>query len=256
MTQTLSYEVRGQGPGLVLIHGTGSTGLGSWGTVVDALAADYTVVLPDLPGSGDSALPAGPLTMEVVADQVVAAARLAGLDEFVVAGASLGASVAIKATASHPDRVRGLATLVGYAYPRPTLRLNLELWAAMNARDDRDVGKLLTSLSFSEQYLAVLPSEVVAQIVDQFGETPAPGAAEQLALTLDVDVREELGAIHVPTLVVAADNDRFVAPEHSEEIAAAIQTARMVTIPGGHASIVENPQQTLEPLQEFLKEVW
>jgi pimeloyl-ACP methyl ester carboxylesterase len=224
--------------------------------VVDALAADYTVVLPDLPGSGDSALPPGSLTMGVVADQVVAAARLAGLDEFVVAGASLGASVAIKAAASHPDRISGLATVVGYAYPRTTLRLNLELWAAMNARGDGDVGKLLTSLSFSEQYLAVLPGEVVAQVIEQFGGSPAPGAAEQLAFTLDVDVREELGAVHVPTLVVAAGNDRFVAPEHSAEIAEAINTARLVTVPGGHASIVESPQETLEPLQEFLKEVW
>ena len=57
----LAYDIQGSGPGLVLLHGTSSTGAGSWGTLLDALAADHTVVLPDLPGSGKSPLPDGPL---------------------------------------------------------------------------------------------------------------------------------------------------------------------------------------------------
>jgi pimeloyl-ACP methyl ester carboxylesterase len=86
MADPLSYEVRGTGPGLVVLHGTGSTGLGSWGTVIDQLAAEHTVVLPDLPGSGNSPLPDGPLGIDVIADQIVATARAAGLREFAVAG--------------------------------------------------------------------------------------------------------------------------------------------------------------------------
>jgi pimeloyl-ACP methyl ester carboxylesterase len=54
VTNTLDYEILGAGPNLVLIHGTGSTGMDSWGTVVEALTAGHTVLLPNLPGSGGS----------------------------------------------------------------------------------------------------------------------------------------------------------------------------------------------------------
>jgi hypothetical protein len=145
VTDALDYEIRGAGPGLVLIHGTGSTGMGSWGTVVGALIAEHTVLLLNLPGSGGSPLPDGALQIEVIADQVVATAQKAGLESFAVAGASLGAAVAIKVAARHPERVLALATVAGYARLRPTLRLNLELWAAMQARGDADLGKLLVS---------------------------------------------------------------------------------------------------------------
>ncbi|HUN34823.1 MAG TPA: alpha/beta fold hydrolase [Trebonia sp.] len=253
MTDLLSHEVRGSGPGLVLIHGTGSTGLGSWGTVIDQLASDHTVVLPNLPGSGNSPLPDAPLDINTIADQIAATARAAGLEEFIVAGASLGAPVAIKVAVRHPRRVRGLATVVGYAHLRTTLRLNLELWAAMHERGDEDLGKFLASISFSEEYLATLPPEVVQQVCERFGGPPTPGRTAQLALTLGIDVRADLKDIRVPTLVVAATGDRFVAPEHSVELAAGIPGAQLVQVPGGHASIMEDPERTRGALLDFLR---
>ncbi|MEV4078420.1 alpha/beta fold hydrolase [Nonomuraea fuscirosea] len=54
---------------------------------------------------------------------------------------------------------------------------------------------------------------------------------------------------------MAATEDRFVAPEHSAELAEHITGARLVQVPGGHAAIVEDPQQTLEALAGFFKEL-
>ncbi|WP_405910151.1 alpha/beta hydrolase [Streptomyces sp. NBC_00828] len=253
MNDLLSYEVRGSGPGLVLVHGTGSTGLGSWGTVIDQLAAEHTVVVPNLPGSGDSPLPDAPLDIDTIAEQVVATARAAGLEEFVVAGVSLGAPVAIRITTRHPQHVRGLATVVGYARLRTTLRLNLELWASLHARGGEGVGKFLTSLSFSEPYLAALPPAAVDQIIQRFGAPPTPGVAAQIAFTLGIDVRDDLSAVRVPTLVVAATGDRFVSPEHSTELVDSIADARLVEVTGGHVSMFEDPRQTQEALLGFLR---
>jgi pimeloyl-ACP methyl ester carboxylesterase len=248
----LEYELLGAGPSLVLVHGTGSDGMSSWGTVVEALTAEHTVLLPNLPGSGGSPLPGDALHIDVIADQVVATAQKAGLESFAVAGASLGAAVAIKVAARHPDRVLALATVAGYAQLRPTLRLNLELWAAMQARGDADLGKFLVSLSFSERYLARVPTETLQQIITQFAGDPSPGTAAQIAFTLGIDVRGDLGAVRTPTLVVAPTEDRFVAPEHSAELAAGIPGATLVAITGGHASIFEDPQLTQRVLLDFL----
>jgi pimeloyl-ACP methyl ester carboxylesterase len=254
VTDTLDYEIHGAGPGLVLIHGTGSTGRGSWGTVVGALIAEHTVLLLNLPGSGASPLPDGALQIEVIADQVVATAQKAGLESFALAGASLGAAVAIKVAARHPERVLALATVAGYARLRPTLRLNLELWAAMQVRGDVNLGKLLVSLSFSERYLASVPTEVLQQIITQFAGDRSPGTAAQIAFTLGIDVRADLGTVRTPTLIVAPTEDRFVALEHSAELAAGIPGARRADITGGHASIFEDPQQTQKMLLDFLSQ--
>ncbi|MFC0105061.1 alpha/beta fold hydrolase [Kibdelosporangium aridum] len=254
MIDALSYEVHGYGPGLVLLHGIGSRGTTTWSPVVEQLAVKYTVVLPDLPGSGDSPLPNGPMAIETITDQIVATAHAAGLSEFVVCGINVGAAIAIKTAARWPVRVRGLATVVGFAHPRVTLRLNLELWASLTAHGDVvTTSRLLTSLCFAEQYLAVLPPAAVDQIVKQFGKQLAPGTAEQIAFTLGIDVRDDLAAVNADTLVVVATDDRFAAPEHSAEIAAGIRKARLVEVPGGHAAIFEDPEPTLAALTEFLR---
>ncbi|MFF3967152.1 hypothetical protein ACFYZI_37060 [Streptomyces griseorubiginosus] len=67
----------------------------------------------DLPGSGCSPLLEVPLRGGVVADQMVTIAREAGLTEFLIAGTSLGAAVAVAVSACHPRSGRGLFTLYG-----------------------------------------------------------------------------------------------------------------------------------------------
>ncbi|MGV9915401.1 alpha/beta fold hydrolase [Streptomyces tendae] len=250
----LAYDVRGRGPGLVLVHGIGSTATETWGPLADRLATECTVVLPDLPGSGHSPLPDHPLTVTEVADHVVATAWEAGLDDFVVAGSSLGAAVAVSAAARRPDRVRGLLTLCGFARPRAALWLQLEIWAARIARGDPTLDSYLAPLSFSEKYLTALtPSEGARRAV-RFAAS-APGTREQIDLALSVDVCADLPAITMPALVVAAVADRLVEPEHSLELAEGLADARLAAIGTGHAAAVEDPGRVLEILTGFLREV-
>lgn len=86
----------------------------------------------------------------------------------------------------------------------------------------------------------------------EFGGHFAPGTAAQIRLSLGIDVREDPGAVGVPTLVVVGTGDRFAAPEHSHELAREIPGARLVEVPGGHASIVEDPAQNEKVLPDFL----
>ncbi|WP_020139609.1 hypothetical protein [Streptomyces sp. 351MFTsu5.1] len=72
-----------------------------------------------------------------MADQLVATAREAGLAEFVIAATSLGAAVAV--AARRPRPVRNPFTRCGYARPRTTLRLGLEMWASVLVRDEAEL---------------------------------------------------------------------------------------------------------------------
>jgi pimeloyl-ACP methyl ester carboxylesterase len=111
---TLNAAVGGAGSPIVLLHGFPQTHL-MWRHVAADLAADHTVICPDLRGYGDSDKPADPdgtaYAKRTMAADVVALARALGHDRFALAGHDRGALVAIRAGLDHPDAVTHLASL-------------------------------------------------------------------------------------------------------------------------------------------------
>jgi haloacetate dehalogenase len=110
----LNVAVGGSGTPIVLLHGFPQTHL-MWRHVAADLAADHTVICPDLRGYGDSDKPADldgrTYAKRVMAADVVALARAFGHSRFAVAGHDRGALVAIRAGLDHPDSITHLAAL-------------------------------------------------------------------------------------------------------------------------------------------------
>ncbi len=109
----LNVAVRGSGAPIVLLHGFPQTHL-MWRHVAADLAADHTVLCPDLRGYGDSGKPADTgetYSKRTMAADVVALARAFGHDRFALAGHDRGALAAIRAGLDHPDAVSHLAIL-------------------------------------------------------------------------------------------------------------------------------------------------
>jgi haloacetate dehalogenase len=110
----LNVAVGGSGSPIVLLHGFPQTHL-MWRHVAADLAADHTVICPDLRGYGDSDKPADidgrTYSKRTMAADIVALARALGHDRFALAGHDRGALVAIRAGLDHPDTVTHLASL-------------------------------------------------------------------------------------------------------------------------------------------------
>ncbi|MFG2104521.1 alpha/beta fold hydrolase [Micromonospora echinaurantiaca] len=110
----LNVAVGGSGSPIVLLHGFPQTHL-MWRHVAADLAADHTVICPDLRGYGDSDKPADPdgtgYAKRTMAADVVALARALGHERFALAGHDRGALVAIRAGLDHPATVTHLASL-------------------------------------------------------------------------------------------------------------------------------------------------
>jgi len=106
----LHAVVGGTGSPVVLLHGFPQTHL-MWRHVAADLAADHTVICPDLRGYGASDKPATGYSKREMAADVVALARSLGHDRFALAGHDRGALVAIRAGLDHPDAVTHLASL-------------------------------------------------------------------------------------------------------------------------------------------------
>ncbi|WBC15878.1 alpha/beta hydrolase [Micromonospora sp. WMMA1998] len=110
----LNVAVGGSGSPVVLLHGFPQTHL-MWRHVAADLAADHTVICPDLRGYGASDKPAArgedTYAKRTMAADVVALARALGHDRFALAGHDRGALVAVRAGLDHPDVVTHLASL-------------------------------------------------------------------------------------------------------------------------------------------------
>ncbi|MDW5598417.1 alpha/beta hydrolase [Conexibacter stalactiti] len=111
---SLNVAVGGAGNPLVLLHGFPQTHL-MWRHVAADLAADRTVICPDLRGYGASDKPAESdptvYSKRTMAADVVALARALGHERFALAGHDRGALVAFRAGLDHPDAVTHLACL-------------------------------------------------------------------------------------------------------------------------------------------------
>lgn len=124
---SLNVAVGGTGTPVVLLHGFPQTHL-MWRHVAADLAADHTVICPDLRGYGDSDKPLeeDPHTYSkrTMANDVVALARQLGHRRFALAGHDRGALVAFRAGLDHPDVITHLACL--------DILPTLDMWDALH----------------------------------------------------------------------------------------------------------------------------
>ncbi len=97
-------------PTVVLLHGLGSTSSLNWYGAFEALAPHFGVVALDQRGHGRGIRTSQPFRLRDCADDVVALADVLGLERVIVAGYSMGGSIALLARRRHPERVAGLVT--------------------------------------------------------------------------------------------------------------------------------------------------
>lgn len=107
MTQELFYRKSGSGPAVVLLHGFPDSGI-IWEPIAATLAMSHTVIVPDLPGTGNSALE-GPAMLPQMAAGICNILTKEKITEVVLVGHSMGGYTALAFAALYPQMVRGLS---------------------------------------------------------------------------------------------------------------------------------------------------
>jgi len=106
----LHYLTAGSGPPLILLHGYTQTSL-MWKPVIPEFAKKFTVIAPDLPGIGDSDIPANGLDMKNAAIRMHALAKSLGVQKARVVGHDIGLMVAYAYAAQFPMEVEKLVLM-------------------------------------------------------------------------------------------------------------------------------------------------
>lgn len=180
---SLHVAVGGSGSPVVLLHGFPQTHL-MWRHVAADLAADHTVICPDLRGYGASDKPVedGPDTYakRTMAADIVALAQALGHDRFALAGHDRGALVAFRAALDHPETVTHLACL--------DVLPTLDMWDVLHGTSAA-VGFHLYLMAqppgLPEQMIAASADAFFGHFLDIWAKTPASIPADIRTAYLD-----------------------------------------------------------------------
>jgi 3-oxoadipate enol-lactonase len=202
----LFYERIGNGAPLLLIHGLGSSG-DDWAFQRDDFSRDYTLILPDLRGSGRSGKPPGPYAITQFAADLWALLDLLGVEYTNILGFSLGGSVALEMALERPAHVRRLILCNALAdYRTNTWRKWLEAHAQITLV--RTLGLRRTAQIVARRLFPREEQQPMRQrVVDVVGANPKTAYLATVRALIGWSALERLPEVHAPTLIIAAEHD-------------------------------------------------
>lgn len=248
----IAYAVAGRAgaPVVVFSHSLGLDS-SSWAAQVEALSNAYRIVTVDTRGHGRSGAPPGPYSIEGLAADVLAVVDREGIDRFHYVGLSAGGLMALFMAIAHPDR------LLSAALCNTAARLGSEQgWAerieAVNTLGMEAIGDVVTARFFSAGFSERRPDDF-ATARSRLVATDPVGYVGVCAALRDADLRDRVGEIEVPALVVGADHDVSTPPADAEWLHERIEGSRLTIIEGvGHVSNLEAPDAFLAALRPHL----
>jgi len=253
---------------LVFVHGL-SGSWPNWLEQLPAFAAEHRVIALDLPGFGHSPMPRETISISGYARTLDRLLDQLGVDAAAVIGNSMGGFIGAELAIAFPQRVERLvlvsaAGISTHAYPGsrqavPVLhRLERILmassaWAAsMSDTTMRRARLREAALGVVVRHPSKLPAALAAEQVRGAGK---PGFIGGLEAVLDYEIRERLGEIACPTLIVWGERDRLINVRDADVFAELIPNSRKVVFGDtGHMSMLERPDEFNRLLADFLAE--
>ncbi|MEP0547516.1 MAG: alpha/beta fold hydrolase [Rhodothermales bacterium] len=256
-TGTIAYlEREAPGQTVVLLHGFAAN-KDNWVRFVPHLPDSLRLVVPDMPGHGESTFdPAATYDVPALVDGVVAALDAIGLDRFHLAGNSLGGLVATRIALDYPNRVASLFLLdpAGVEPPDPS-----PFREALAAGDNPLVPTTaagydsLVALAFND------PPDLPWPAGDVLARAYAERAEENQHIWRDINsppmlITDELPALAMPVFLLFGADDRIIDPSSARVWAERVPDIRVVLLPDvGHAPMLEVPRTTARYYLDFLQ---
>ena len=270
MTRSVRIEGRevnvvdtgGNGPAIVFVHGLGGMWQ-NWLLNIPAFMGSRRVIAPDLPGFGESEMPAEEISIKGYARILDGLLEELGVASAVFVGNSMGGFVSAELALSFHTRVERLvlvsaAGLSIETYRRQPLLTGARIWGATatwaGARGQAVVTRprmRRIGMQLLVRYPERLSPELTYELVRGTGK---PGFIPALKALLSYSYREHLSRIEVPTLVVWGRNDMLVPRGDARKYVELIgdNCRREMFEDTGHLPMLERPTRFNELLRGFL----
>lgn len=250
---TLAYRDYGEGEAIILLHGfCGSHKY--WDHVLPVLAENHRVIVPDLPGHGDSTYPTGNYEIEYMADTVNELLDGLELDKVTLFGHSLGGYITLAFAEKYEERLHGFSLIHSTAYPDTDEAKEGRNQSITKLQSDglsNFIDGLIPKL-FAPENLETHKKEV--DKAKEIGyETSEEGVIGMLkAMKNRPDRNNVLRNSKLRSLLIAGDKDQVIPPEKTFSVRR--ETISQSLINGaGHMSMMEKPDVLVSEIQRFLK---
>lgn len=252
----LHYEIGGEGPPLVLISGLGQNAL-AWAGVVGAFRRHYRTLVFDNRGTGRSAVPPGPYTIDRMADDAAALIGRLGLTGAAVVGWSLGGSVLQSLLIRHGAKMRAAVLLNAFPNYTDIQHYWLDALLALRRSDAGPEAKIALSMPWALSPLILSDHDRTRDLVATMLANPWPttneGYEAQAAGLRVYDSRPGLPDVRTPTLVLSGAEDVLTPIAQSHEIASLIPGATLQVLgKGGHSMVIDYPQEVTRAILAWL----
>ncbi|MYM94973.1 bifunctional 4-carboxymuconolactone decarboxylase/3-oxoadipate enol-lactonase PcaCD [Duganella vulcania] len=254
----LHYTVReprsGKAPRhtVVLSHALGCD-LTMWDSLANQLATDCRVIAYDHRGHGASSAPQGLYTMADLADDAAALLRELDTGPVVWIGLSMGGMVGQEVALRHPSLVRAL--VLGNTtsrYPETAREAWQQRIATVREQGIEVIADAVMGRYFHDAFRAE-HAATVARFRRRLLSTDSTGYIGCCNAVGTVDTTDRLGAIAVPTLLIAGELDQGTPVAMSQIVQQAIPGAALVVLPGAsHLGAVEQPALFAAAVTGFL----
>jgi pimeloyl-ACP methyl ester carboxylesterase len=224
--RAVRYRVAGSGLPLVLVHGLACSWRW-WSPLLGALGERRRVHVVDLPRLHP------PVRPDRLSGWLGRWLDAAGLKQVDLAGHSLGGLVAAELASAESGRTRRLVLVApagipcGRSLPSRAAHLMVELYEA-------------------RRWLPMLAADAL--------RTGPVDVARGIAFVSGRDLREELAAVHTPTLLIWGERDRLVPLHVAEEWRQTLPDARLAYLACGHVPMLEAPGELADSMLFFLDE--
>lgn len=243
----LYYEIHGNGPPLVLLHGGGSTIESTYGRILPELAKTHQVIAVESQAHGHTKDIDRPLSFEQDADDVAALLAQLHVAKADIMGFSNGGTTALQIAIRHPKQVNKLV-LAAAIYKREGMQPGF-------FDGFKNASAQMMPKPLQEAYLKANPDRSGLQAM--FDRDVA-----RMANFKDIN-ESDIKAIQAPALVINGDAE-VVRAEHALELSRTLPHAKLAILPGGHGDYIGEicapnkeskiPALVTGMIEEFLKD--
>ncbi|MGZ4275303.1 MAG: alpha/beta fold hydrolase [Solirubrobacteraceae bacterium] len=257
----------GSGDPIVFVHGLSGTWQ-NWLENLPVLARSHRVIAFDLPGFGESEMPADDISISHYAECVAELLQELGVEKATVVGNSMGGFIGAELAIEYPERVErlvlvssaGLATenavrgsVIGALHAVDAMAQAYFGWfvSRSHALACRPRSRRLM-LSIVTPHAHRLPAPLAIEQVKGSGK---PGFVAALEALNHYPIRDRLPRIGCATLIVWGEKDRLITVRDADRFEELIPDAQKVVWPDtGHMAMMERPRAFNRLLQAFVRQ--
>ena len=253
VTVRLHYQIEGRkdAPWLILSNSLG-TDLDMWMPQVPALMERYRLLRYDTRGHGQSSVTPGPYSIEQLSGDVTALMDHLNIERAHFCGLSMGGMLGIWLGLNRPERINRLVLCNTAAKMGAPEAYNARIEKVLKEGMEPVIPGVIDRW-FTRDFQRYASAQVKL-VSDMLRRTSPEGYAANCAAVRDMDLLAKIGAVSVPTLVIAGKHDKATPASDGRQIADKVPGARYVELNAAHLSNWEVAQSFTAQVVDFLRD--